>query len=157
MGYTRCPAYLLNTSNSFCSTSRLRFSRSFGGRMGVRFLMVIVRSPIHRIFIGTSFTYRNSISSRSSVLSLSNSAFNAIESKGAFVRSGDLRLLPDGGGAGFSQGRHRRGTGPQQRGICRPHDGKPRKLLLRRFMEQALPPGDRRAAPPEDGPGYQLV
>lgn len=31
MGYTRCPAYLLNTSNSFCSTSRLRFSRSVGG------------------------------------------------------------------------------------------------------------------------------
>ena len=46
MGYTRCPAYLLNTSNSFCSTSRLRFSRSVGGRIGVRFLMVIVRSPI---------------------------------------------------------------------------------------------------------------
>ena len=34
MGYTRCPAYLLNTSNSFCSASRLRFSRSFGGRIG---------------------------------------------------------------------------------------------------------------------------
>ena len=34
MGYTRCPAYLLNTSNSFCSTSRLRCSRSFGGENG---------------------------------------------------------------------------------------------------------------------------
>ena len=51
-GYPLRPvAYLLNTLKKLYSISRLRLSRSFGGRTGVIFLMVIVRSPTTAVLI----------------------------------------------------------------------------------------------------------